>query len=285
MVTKAVIPVAGLGTRLRPITCACPKALLPLVDSAGRARSVFHHVLTEAAAAGAAEAAVVISPGQRELIERYLAGVPAGDPLPLPAHIRYLVQPEPAGFGDAVLRAAGFVGENDFLVLLGDHVHLAEPGRGACAAQVAEAFAAHTAEAMVGMQPVAAAELPRVGVGRGEPLRGNVYRCTAIVEKPTEAQARAELVTPGLPEGTYLAHCGIYAFSPRIFACLSELRSRVEAGGELQLTDAQQMLLAERPEGCYLVRIAGSAHDTGTPEGYAATFAAVRAGQGRAPGD
>jgi UTP-glucose-1-phosphate uridylyltransferase len=144
---------------------------------------------------------------------------------------------------------------------------------------------------MVGMQPVPAEELPRVGVGRGEPLdaardrpldaardrplEGQVYRCTAIVEKPTEAQARAELVTPGLPDGAFLAHAGIYAFSPRILECLSELRVR-GGDGELQLTDAQRMLLAGRPDDCYLLRIAGRAHDTGTPDGYAATFAAVR---------
>jgi len=72
VIEKALIPVAGLGTRLRPVTAVLPKAMFPLVDPRGRLRTVVHLILAEAAASGIRQAAVIVSPGQQEVIERYL---------------------------------------------------------------------------------------------------------------------------------------------------------------------------------------------------------------------
>ena len=275
MIRKAIIPVAGLGTRMRPVSTVVPKAMLPLVDAQGRVRTVAHVILAEAAAAGVDTALLVVSPPHAEMIERYFADLGAAERSDLPG-IEYAVQETPGGFGRAVLCGRGFLAAEPFLLLLGDHVHVAAPGEPACSAQVVRAFEGAAAAAVVGMQPVGAEELSRVGVARGEPVDGRLYRCTDFVEKPDEPTARQRLVTPGLEEGTYLAHCGIYAFGPEILTCLAELGAAGPADGEVGLADAQAVLLQRRPEDYLLYRIAGRACDTGTPEGYAATQAALR---------
>jgi UTP--glucose-1-phosphate uridylyltransferase len=274
MLKKAIIPVAGRATRLLPLTSAVPKALLPLVDAAGRVRCVLHWILAEAAAAGIDQAAVIVSPGQQEALERYFAAAREAGWDDLPDEIAYVLQPRPEGFGDAVARAADFLaGEERFVLLLGDHVYAAADGERGCVAQVAEAFEARGGSAMVGMQVVGPAELPLVGTARGEPVEGRVYRCTELMEKPEATVARERLATPGLGEDEFLAHCGIYAFTPEIFECLAALEAEgTRGGGEVELTDAQRLLLERHPQDYYLLRIAGRAYDTGTPAGYAATF-------------
>jgi len=288
VIEKALIPVAGLGTRLRPVTAVLPKAMFPLVDPRGRLRTVVHLILAEAAASGIRQAAVIVSPGQQEVIERYLdaaralAAQDAGE-VGLPEEIEYIVQPEPEGFGEAVLRGREFAGSAEaFMLLLGDHVHVEDAGCPPCAGQVADAFGRRGGAAMVGMQTVGAEELSLVGAAGGEPIGQRLYRCTDFVEKPDLATARRRLTTPGLPADTFLAHCGIYIFTPEIFDCLAELAAAGPGEGqEVQLADAQSMLLGRHRAEYYLLRIAGRALDTGTPEGYAAAQAALVAARRR----
>ena len=177
-VRKAVIPVAGLGTRLRPLSAVVPKAMMPVPAADGRILPVLHHVLAEAKAAGADEAAVIVSPPHAAMIRAYLAaaaeaarvqGTKLSSPAPaadLPAKVALIVQQKPLGFGHAVWLGKKFVGRSAFLVMLGDHIQVARLGRAACAAQVAGAFAQTGGAAMIGVQPVGPEELPRVGVGR-----------------------------------------------------------------------------------------------------------------------
>jgi UTP--glucose-1-phosphate uridylyltransferase len=293
LILKAVMPVAGLGTRLRPLSAVVPKAMMPVPDSRGRILPVLHHVLAEVAAAGVAEAAVIASPPHADMLRAYLRAAgetPGGRKGELPPRVKIIVQDKPLGFGHAVLLAKRFVGANRFLVMLGDHIQESYAGEPACAAQVAWAFAAYGGAAMIGVQPVDAAELPRVGVARGAPIgdggasgrrgRGDgkisrrgkiVLRCADFVEKPDPRTAFARLRTPGLPRGRFLAHCGIYAFTPEIFDCLEESLARRKAG-EVQLADAQTLLLSRHRDDYHLIRIAGRAYDTGTPAGYLATW-------------
>jgi UTP--glucose-1-phosphate uridylyltransferase len=293
MITKAVVPVAGKGSRLHPLTSVVPKALFPLVDSAGRCRPVIHWICAEAKAAGVTELALVVSPAQEGLIEQYLNAA-ANAPPALPRVIELLVQTEPLGFGDALAHAERFVGKDNFLLMLGDHVYRSARSAPPCAAQVIDAFdklespvrsvavrrffkepvrALQTGPvAVIGMQPAPARELERVGVARGVPVEKGIYRCADFVEKPTPAIARRRLTTPGLEKGHYLAHCGLYVFRPEIFACLSEIAA--DQSGEIALADAQSFLLARHPDDYFLCRIRGNAHDTGTPENYARTAAA-----------
>jgi len=284
MIRKAIIPVAGLGTRLMPMTAVLPKALFPLVDPAGRVRAVLHQVLAEAAAAGVRHAGVIVSPGQQEMLEQYFAAVRAARAEDLVDRIEYILQPRPAGFGEAVLRSRDFVAADEaFMLLLGDHVYRSDDPARPCAAQVTAAFdKLPDAQAVIGVQDVDEAELPLVGTARGEHLADGVYRCADFIEKPAPAPARERLVTPGLPDGRYLAHCGIYLFRRTIFDCLEELdRSLAGSGREVALADAQSMLLERFPQAYYLVRIAGRALDTGTPMGFAATVARLAEADGR----
>jgi len=318
MITKAVIPVAGLGTRMLPMSAVVPKCLLPLADAAGRCRAAVHWLCAAARDAGVAEAAVVVSPTQHELLACYFqaacgeSGYAAADP-PLPT-LHFVVQDRPAGFGDAVLRAEPFVGRYPFLLLLGDHIHISPPGAPSCIAQVSNAFAQHKPAAMIGMQAVGEAELCRVGVARGVPVpRGagvsparpagilpasgedgltsssglengthnagdtsasppTIFRATEFIEKPTPDQARERLVTPGLPDGQFLAHAGIYAFTSEIFSPLAHVRP--DRTGEIPFAAAQQLFLERHPKDYLLCQILGQAHDLGHPAGYAAAQAA-----------
>ncbi len=280
MIRHAIIPIAGKGTRMYPVARAVPKALLPLVDPADRLRCVLHAICAEAGSAGVTDACVVVSPDQRAAVEAYFAQARRGGFTDLPERILFVEQTIPAGFGDAVLQAAGFAAGQPVLLMLGDHVHLAAPGEPGCAAQVVRAYVEHDQPAaMVGMQTVGAEELRRVGTAAGEPIGGGVYRCTAFIEKPSLAEATQRLMTPGLAERTWLAHGGIYAFGPNIFDCLAELaRANRADGAEVELAAAQAMLLDRHPD-TYLLRLLdGQVHDTGNPAGYARAFAAWRAG-------
>ncbi len=271
MPRKAIIPVAGLGARLAPWSAAAPKALLPLVDPSGGIRPVIHCILAEARRGGVRSAAVVISPHQRGPLEQYLSAARGAE---LPA-VELIVQETPAGFGDAVAQGRHFAAGEPVLVLLGDHVYLSAPGAAGCVAQVSAAFADRPGSAaVVGVQSVPEEELPRVGVATGERIADRLYRCTDFLEKPDVETARRRLRFPGLGEGRYLAHAGIYAFCPEIFDCIDAL----DGAGERELADAQSLLLKRRPSDYLLLEIAGEALDTGTPANYAAAFQAWRAG-------
>ena len=275
MIDKAVIPLGGRGSRMRPAANVVPKGLFPLPGADGSVRAVFHEILLEAASAGVASAAAVVSPDRAELFEQYLACLSPRDRAALP-EVQWIVQPTPAGLGDALARAEAFTGEEPFLLMLGDHIHAAPPGRASCAAQVLAAFAAHNPAAMIGVHEIGLGDLPRMGVCRGEPfprLPQGVYRCTAFIEKPDAATAGRDLITPGLPPARFLAHAGLYAFTPEIYRHLSSVRP---AGGEWELAAAQSSLLAARPSEYLLVRVDGTVHDVGHPAGYRAACQALR---------
>jgi len=274
MIRKAIIPIAGLAERMRPLSAAVPKALLPLVDASGQCRCVLHEVLAEAKSAGVEDAAVVVSPSHQQAVDRYLdAAEISSEPSDFP-EVTFVEQPTAAGFGNAVLLAKDFVGSEPVMVLLGDHVRTAPAGTKSGAAQLAEAFDSYRGSAVVGMQPVGPADLSRVGVAAGEVIEPQrVYRGRCLIEKPTPQTARQELATD-LGEDVFLAHAGVYIFKPEIFACLEGLAGEP---GELGLTEAQQELLARQPDEYYLVALAGRAYDAGYPAGYAEAFDAISA--------
>ncbi|MFW6061456.1 MAG: sugar phosphate nucleotidyltransferase [Planctomycetota bacterium] len=274
MINQAVIPVAGLGTRMGPICRAVPKAMLPLPPGpSGFVLPAVHHILADASAGGIQRVALVVSPWQREVIDRYIAAARAEQQAcDLPKQIELIDQPAPLGFGDAVLPTREFLGDRPFLVLLGDHVLLPAPGQPSCCGQlISAAEQLDRWQAVVGVQVVGEAELPKVGTCRGERISAQLYRCTDFVEKPDLATARRRLRTPGLVEGEYLAHFGVYAFTSELLTCLEELAGS-QPSGELELADAQSMLLQRSGGDYYLAEIAGEALDVGSPAGYRRAF-------------
>ncbi|MBN2182873.1 MAG: hypothetical protein JW715_13260 [Sedimentisphaerales bacterium] len=267
-INTALIPVAGNGSRLAPITSIIPKAMLPLVGPSDDIFSVLHVIMKQVIKAGIERVAVIVSPGQQDMFQRYFAAVREQGGENFSAVIEYIVQSKPDGFGDAVLRGADFVGKESFVLLLGDHINIQEPGATGCTEQVIEAFTARDCVAMIGVQTVDSEELSKVGVCQGIVEADNIYKCTSFIEKPRLSVARNCLVTDGLPEGTFLAHCGIYAFSSEIFECLKYIKTQ-QAGSEIELADAQSVLLDKNPEKYMLCKIRGRAYDIGTPAGYA----------------
>jgi UTP--glucose-1-phosphate uridylyltransferase len=276
MISRALIPVAGRGTRMLPLTSVVPKALLGLVDGAGRMKSVLHVICDEAIAAGVGQIGVVVSPWQEQMVRDYFVAAESefGE---FGAAIEYIVQGEPKGFGDAVLQCRDFVGDEAFLLLLGDHIHVADDGEPACGFQVVEAFGRSEAVTMVGVQPVPEDELSKVGAACGDLIGQDVYRCRCFIEKPDPAVARSQLVTAGLGDNTYLGHCGIYVFTGEIFECIEQAGAIArQAGKEVELADAQSLFLEKYPERYYLYKIAGEAYDLGTPCGYADAVSVFR---------
>lgn len=278
MIRKALIPIAGKGTRLMPVTSVVPKAMFPLIDSTDNIKSVLHVICEHAVSAGAQSVGIVMSPWQVGIVQRYFEAACEYGFEELPARIEYITQASPNGFGDAVLQARNFVGDEPFMLLLGDHIHIPDDDKPVCAAQIVEAFDSAGAAAMIGMQTISATELSKVGVAGGIRIQQDTYRCTCFVEKPDIDTARRKLRTDGLPKDTFLAHSGIYIFTPEIFECIEEVAMTAEkTAGEIELADAQSLLLTRRPEKYLLHNISGRAYDVGNPAGYAEAQAAFRA--------
>jgi len=258
---------------MRPISAAVSKAFLPLVDRAGHGRCVLHEILRAAALGGIEQAAVIVAPGQQAAIQQYRqAAAEAGDPDGV-KEVECIEQPEPGGLGHAILQAEDFVASEPFMVLLGDHLQIPDPGATSAAAQVADVWNSCSAASVVGMQVVGTDELCRVGVGTGTAIvPGSIYRCSRIIEKPDLSTARQELATD-LGDDAFLAHAGVYAFDAEIFDCL---RAQPGGSGELGLTEAQQLLMTRHPDDCYLVKLDVRVCDVGHPDGYAEAFRAIR---------
>ncbi len=255
MIHRAVIPVAGKGTRMAPISSG-PKALLPLGG-----RTVLTYLLDEAAHAGLQEVVLVVSPATRGEFEAYLAAES------LAMRLALVDQPTAGGLGDAVACAEPLIGGEPFVVLLGDHVR---PSGAQGLVALMAMFESLQASWCAGMQRIDASQLGSCGVAAGEPLAGHedTYRCTQLIEKPEASRARQLLKTPDLSADTYLAHNGQYVFSPAVFDALRHVRVALPVGKELGLTAAQQAMLADTPDRCYLRYVDGPVWDTGNPAGY-----------------
>jgi UTP--glucose-1-phosphate uridylyltransferase len=238
-ITTAVVPVAGLATRLRPLSRGVPKGLLPVAG-----RPVVQHVVDELAACGI-ERVVLVTGRGRSAFAAHFAGERGPD-------VVCVDQPQPLGLGDAILRAAPLL-DGPFVIALGD----ALLGRGA-PARVVDRLAAAVragASAAVAVEEVAPQDTGRYGIvapaGEGDP-----FAVAAVVEKPAPEDAPSRL-----------AVAGRYAATP---ALLDALRAGApDAGGELQLADALSAL-----DGVVGVRLAPGEErlDVGTVPGYCAAF-------------
>ena len=232
-VTKAVVPAAGLGTRLYPVTRSQPKEMLPLGD-----RPTIQGVAEEVEGAGITDVLLITSAAKRAIEDHFdpsgAQSAPHADPSAYPLQARYYCtrQRSPRGLGDAVLHGREFVGQNHFLVALGDCVLLSPEPSG----PVRRMVQAHTdfeADATIVMQMVDAAGTAKYGIADpGEELAEGVIELTDIVEKPGPEKAPSRM-----------AVAARYIFSPRIFELLEE--TGPGHGKEIQLTDAIRAMIAE----------------------------------------
>ncbi len=214
--TKAVITAAGKNQQTLP--------LQSLVDRDGVSKTALTIIIEEAAAAGAEEIAVVVSPGDAEAY-RTAAGPHAG-------RLRFIEQPSPLGYGHAVWCARQFVGQESFLLLVGDHLYVSTTGSG-CARQLVDL--AVTANAAVSaVQATHESKLPYYGAvgGRRVASHQGVYEITEVLEKPTPTKAEQRLVVPGLRAGHYLCFFGMHVLTPTVMDLLGDLvEERGEHGG------------------------------------------------------
>lgn len=259
-VTKAVFPVAGLGTRFLPVTKASPKEMLPIVD-----KPLIQYAAEEAIAAGIDELIFVTGRNKRSIedhfdkayeLETELAAKGKNgmldivqNILPSRASCVYIRQAEPLGLGHAVLCARQVVGDDPFAVILADDLISAEPG---ALQQMVELYEQHQCS-VIGVQTVAREETGSYGIVSGTRQGEALHRIDAIVEKPKPEQAPSTL-----------AVVGRYILTPRIFELLADIGAG--SGGEIQLTDGIAGLLAHEQILAY--EFAGKRYDCGSKLGY-----------------
>ncbi len=262
-VRKAVFPVAGLGTRFLPATKASPKEMLPIVD-----KPLIQYAVEEAASAGITEMIFITGRSKRAIedhfdkayeLEAELEAKGKQDLLQLvrsvaPSSINciYIRQPEALGLGHAVLCARPAVGNEPFAVVLADDLmDSADPDRSVIG-QMVDEYRAHRAS-IVAVEDVPYDQTNKYGIVQSSPWGSRTERMTGIVEKPAIDQAPSTL-----------AVVGRYLLTPRIFDILAS--QPPGKGGEIQLTDAIEKLLADEPVLAY--RFQGTRFDCGSKQGY-----------------
>jgi UTP--glucose-1-phosphate uridylyltransferase len=269
IVTKAVFPAAGLGTRFLPATKAQPKEMLPLVD-----KPTIQYVVEEAVASGLAEIVIVTGRNKRAIedhfdaafeLEYYLQDRGKMEELSQIktiselASLCYVRQKEPLGLGHAILCARPLVGQEPFGVFLGDDIIVAEVP---CMRQLLEVFEREGGPVLAVMR-VPREEIGRYGVIAPRLLRDNVYEVLDLVEKPDPAKAPSDL-----------AIIGRYVLTPDLFPILAE--TPADERGEIQLTNGRRALRARRA--VFAVEFEGVRYDTGDKLGFLkATVAFARA--------
>ena len=266
-VRRALITAAGRDDERLP--------LQRLVDRDGTAKTALQVIVEEALAAGAHEIGIVVRPGEEA---DYRAAAGTG-----PSRLEIIAQPEPKGYGHALLSAAGFLGDEPFLHLVGDHLPVsdAEPGASGprrCAEQLVAAARTEGC-AVSAVQATREGMLPYFGTIGGRRVAGttDLYEVEAVVEKPTPTQAEQELVVPGLRAGHYLCFFGMHVLTPGVI----ELLRSLGAVGERQLSPALAALAAR--ERYLALEVRGRRYNLGTTYGLlVAQLALGLAGRDRA---
>jgi len=265
-IRKAVIPAAGLGTRVLPATKAIPKEMLPLAD-----KPAIQYIVEEAVAAGI-EHVIVVTSRTKRAIEDHFDDSPElraalerkGDRAKLEmleriesmVQVSFTRQPRPHGLGHAILMAKDLVGDEPFGVLLGDDL-VVNAGR-PCLRQLMDVHERH------GGCVLAAMRVPReqtrlygvFDLREGQDVDARTHRVGDLVEKPKPEEAPSDL-----------AVIGRYVLTPDIFAALE--RTAPGSGGEIQLTDGVRALRGQEP--IYAYEFEGQRFDTGDPVSYLTT--------------
>ena len=259
-ITKAVFPVAGMGTRFLPATKASPKEMLPIVD-----KPLIQYAVEEAVAAGITELIFVTGRSKRAIEDHFdkayemeaeleargktkmlelLRGI-------IPAEITcvYIRQAEALGLGHAVLCARQVVGNEPFAILLADDLLVGEPP---VLKQMIDLYA-HYHSSVIGVQDVPRKETSQYGIVDARELEVGVHKINSMVEKPKPEDAPSTLGVVGR-----------YILTPRIFSHLEKVQAG--AGGEIQLTDGIASLLQQEQVLAYAYK--GIRYDCGSKIGY-----------------
>lgn len=259
-ITKAVIPAAGLGTRVLPATKSMPKEMLPIVD-----KPAIQYIVEEAVNSGITDILIITNRG-KGLIEDHFDRVPELEArlsnsgpekqkildeiigIAHKANIYFVRQKETRGLGHAVGCARSFVGNEPFAVLYGDDVII---GKDPACGQLIRAYE-EFGKGVVGVNRVSEEAIHKYSSLKVEPLHDNLFRCTDMIEKPGMGEVMSLY--------SILGRC---VLPPEIFEILAE--TEPGAGGEIQLTDAMRTLA--RRDSMVAVNFTGTRYDMGNKLG------------------
>ena len=227
-IKKAVITTAGRSQRALP--------LQTIVDRDGNEKSVLRFLIEQALGANIEEVCVVIWPGDEARYEQ-AAGSHA-------SAVRFVAQPEPLGYGNAILCARGFTGADPFLHMVGDHLYVSAAA--SCAQQIVQLAEAEECS-VSGVQQTRESLLSRFGTvaGRRTPGRSGLYRIDTVIEKPTPTEAEQRLMVPGVRAGYYLCFFGIHCFTPRVMDLLQSAADGSLSTALAELARHEQYLALE----------------------------------------
>ena len=258
-ITKAVIPAAGLGTRMLPISKSVPKEMLPI-----DAKPAMQYLVEEAANSGITDILIITSIG-KESIQRHFTACPQYEKKLLEqdktelyksitdinsiANIYYLYQHETGGLGQAIRMAKDFVGNEPFAVLYGDDLVVSEKPATKQLCEVYEKYG----KSVAGVKSVPTELIGKYCSLKVENVEDNIYTVSDMVEKPKPEQIFSNL-----------AILGRVVLEPAIFDILEKIPRGV--GGEFQLTDA--MALMSRETGMYAIEFEGTRYDIGNKLSY-----------------
>lgn len=258
-ITKAVIPAAGLGTRVLPATKAMPKEMLPIVD-----KPAIQCIVEEAVASGITDILIITNRGKGVIEDHFDHSVSLEDILRAAgkndqldrikdihklANIHYIRQIETKGLGHAVWKAKSFVGNEPFLVLYGDDVIL---GNTPASKELIDAYGTF-GEGVVGVKPVPKEAVKKYCSLKVEPISDKIFKCTDMIEKPQREEDIFSLYS-------ILGRC---VLPPEIFELIEN--TPPGAGGEIQLTDAMAQIA--RTKGMTAVEFSGTRYDMGNKLG------------------
>ncbi len=258
-VRKAVIPVAGLGTRFLPATKAIPKEMIPIVDV-----PMIQHIVEEAVRAGI-ETIILITARHKEAIENHFDYnyeleesldkkqktelSKLSKSIAKMCNVVSIRQKEPLGLGHAVLCAASMIGDEPFAVLLGDDLIDSEVP---CIKQLIDIYDKENAS-VVGIMKVEKNDVSKYGIVGGKMLSSKLMHVSQLVEKPAPKDTPSTFAIPGR-----------YVLSSNIFECIRKIRPG--SGGEIQLTDGLQLLAQQ--EKLLAFQFEGTRYDTGDRLGF-----------------
>jgi UTP--glucose-1-phosphate uridylyltransferase len=294
-VRKAVIPIAGLGTRHFPASHAVKKELFPVVGPDGIARALFHYHLLELDAAGIEQICIIVQPGEDEMVKQYLRGPDATylkrlEKYPALLHeaeqmrrfagrVCFAVQHQQEGYGHAVFQTQAFAAGEMVLLGLGDHLF-----RGSRVAPVSPYQELASLASVSGGRSVSAVNRITAGELKGYGTIAGTRRAdqprlidlSLIIEKPSVEVAQEKLHVNDLPPATWLGWFGMHLLAPGIYDVLGEMiHDNVRDSGEFQLTRAQEI---QRQREGYLAWEMTDARrfDFGVPDDFVQSIQAFR---------
>ena len=260
MIRKAVLPVAGFGTRFLPASKAIPKEMLPIID-----KPLIQYAVEEAIHIGVNEIIFITSPqkysikkhfdknmhfesrlkisGKTEMIKKLNPAIFSG------IKFHYIDQKEQNGLGHAILQAQEVIGDHSFAVLLPDDLFFSEE---TCLDQLLNSYQ-ETNSSVIAVNKIGREEIHKYGVIKPGEIKNKSIKIEDIVEKPSPENAPSDI-----------AVCGRYIFKPSIFKFLNT--TNFDKSGEIQLTDAIKALLKE--EDVYARTFEGEKYDCGSKKGF-----------------